>query len=203
MLQLSNMNWYAWSSSRALTGYREEVTANQALHAEIEHLFSTLPRETRLICNNVNHDLTLLKQAPFKDPLGKPSVAKVAPIKQQTSGRRSVKRAAAESAINVINLDVEMSASPAPVVVPPPIMVATALASPALSLSAIAGPSRSPFTPTADQQARFKLVLDRMAEEVVEAGCVSDLTNKDVVKGILAVAIRRSGLVLPEGFGMN
>ena len=221
VLQLSNMNWfvavgdrrlvgftrpklifvvrrrYAWSSSRALAGYKEETTSDPTLNAEVERLFATLPRDTRLQCKGLNHDLALLRDISFKEPLGKTAASRVVNVRQTMSARRTIKKP--DPPAHVVNVDAaEMSASPAPVSAPTP---APVFVIPPPEITTItAGPPKSPLTPSVDQQARLKVVLDRMAEEVVEAGSVSDLTNKDVVKGILAVAIRRSGLVLPEGF---
>jgi hypothetical protein len=171
---------YAWSSSRALEGYKEETTSDPTLNAEIETLFRTLPRETRLECDRLNHSLTLIKYAPFKD-VSKAAQSRATPIKLQTSNRRVSKRP--DPLSYVINVDAEASGSASPAPTP-----RTATSSRA---------ARPTTTSSPDHQDRWKVLLDRLADEMIEAGSVSDITNRDVMRGMLAMAVKRSGLLLP------
>jgi hypothetical protein len=205
VLQLSNMNWYAqadfkyrryathspfiacrhaWCSSRALAGYKEETTSNPTLDAEIETLFNSLPREARRTCAQVNHNSKFVKEAPYKDGFAKAVSSKASGVKQQTSGRRAVKRPNLSS--HVINVEGETSSSPGP---------ASPLPRPSAASSSRNGRPTNMSAP--EQQPRWKALLDRMADEMIEAGSVSDITDWSTMRGMLAVAVKRSGLLLP------
>jgi hypothetical protein len=73
---------------------------------------------------------------------------------------------------------------------------ATPAESSARSLSYINTPRATPLP--SDRKMLFRDVIGRMADELIEAGSISDLSNRDVLRGILASSITRSGLVLPE-----
>ena len=49
----------------------------------------------------------------------------------------------------------------------------------------------------ATEQQRWKTTLAKIADQYIEAASVSDVSNPDVVRGILAMAIKSSGLKLP------
>lgn len=66
----------------------------------------------------------------------------------------------------------------------------------ARALSYINAPRATPLP--SDRKMLFRDVIGRMADELIEAGSISDLSNRDVLRGILASSITRSGLVLPE-----
>jgi hypothetical protein len=74
----------------------------------------------------------------------------------------------------------------------------SAPASAATSFTTNAAPP--PVTMASDfatEQRRWKTTLAKIADQYIEAASVSDVGNPDVVRGILAMAIKSSGLRLP------
>ena len=80
---------------------------------------------------------------------------------------------------------------------PGPTPLPSTSASAATSFTTTAAPPTAVVSDFATEQQRWKTTLARIADQYIEAASVSDVGNPDVVRGILAMAIKSSGLKLP------